>query len=65
MEFSRQEYCSGLPFPSPEELPNRGIKPWFLAWQVDSLPFELQGTLEWTGKNNSILSNQFFRLIFA
>ena len=28
MEFSRQEYCSGLPFPSPEELPEPGIEPW-------------------------------------
>ena len=27
MEFSRQEYCSGLPFPSAEDLPNPGIKP--------------------------------------
>ena len=27
MEFSRQEYWSGLPFPTPEDLPNPGIKP--------------------------------------
>ena len=27
MEFSRQEYWSGLPFPSPEDLPNPGIEP--------------------------------------
>ena len=27
MEFSRQGYWSGLPFPSPEDLPNPGIKP--------------------------------------
>ena len=27
MEFSRQEYWSGLPFPSPEDLPDPGIKP--------------------------------------
>ena len=27
MEFSRQEYCSRLPFPSPGDLPNPGIKP--------------------------------------
>ena len=27
MEFSRQEYCSGLPFPTPGNLPNPGIKP--------------------------------------
>ena len=43
MEFSRQEYWSGLPFPSPEDLPDPGIKPWSPALQADSLPFELQG----------------------
>ena len=30
-EFSRQEYCSGLPFPSLEDLLNPGIEPTFLA----------------------------------
>ena len=44
MGFSRQEYWSGLPFLSPEELPNPGIKPWSLASQAGSLPFELQGS---------------------
>ena len=28
VEFSRQEYLSGLPFPSPGDLPDPGIKPW-------------------------------------
>ena len=27
MEFSRQKYCSGLPFPTPGDLPNLGIEP--------------------------------------
>ena len=45
LEFSRQEYWSGLPVPPPEELPNPGIEPWSPAWQADSLPFELQGSL--------------------
>ena len=31
MEFSRQEYWSGLPCPSPGDLPNPGIEPWPLA----------------------------------
>ena len=31
MDFSRQEYWSGLPFPSPEDLPNPGIEPTSLA----------------------------------
>ena len=44
MEFSRQEYWSGLPFPSPEDLPNSRIKPWSHALQADSLLFELQGS---------------------
>ena len=30
MEFSRQEYCIGLPFPSPGDLPHLGIEPTFL-----------------------------------
>ena len=38
MGFSRQEYWSGLQFPSPEDLPNPGIKPRSSALQVDSLP---------------------------
>ena len=41
--FSRQEYWSGLPFPSPEDLPNPEIKPGSPALQADSLPTELQG----------------------
>ena len=36
MEFSRQEYWSGLPFPSPGELPDPGIKPRFPALQADA-----------------------------
>ena len=38
MGFPRQEYWSGLPFPSPGDLPEPGIKPVFPACQVDSLP---------------------------
>ena len=41
MELSRQEYWSGLPFPSPGGLPDSGIEPRSPAWQVDSLPTEL------------------------
>ena len=43
MGFSRQEYWSGLPFPSAENLPNPGIEPGSPALQADSLLFELQG----------------------
>ena len=41
MRFSRQEYWSGLPFPSPGDLPNPGIKPGSPALQAGSLPTEL------------------------
>ena len=43
MEFSRPEYWSGQPFPSPGDLPNPGIKPRSPVLQVDSLPPEPQG----------------------
>ena len=39
--FSRQEYWSGLPFPSPGNLPNPGIESRSPALQADSLPTEL------------------------
>ena len=38
MGFSRQEYWSGLPFPSPRDLPHPGTEPGSPALQVDSLP---------------------------
>ena len=38
MGFSRQEYWSGQPFPSPRDLPNPDIKPKSPALQADSLP---------------------------
>ena len=40
MEFSRQEYWSGLPFPSPGDLPNPGMEPRSPTLQTDSLPTE-------------------------
>ena len=46
MEFSRQEYWSGLPFPSPGDLPDPGIKPGSPvspALQADFLPSESPG----------------------
>ena len=43
LEFSRQEYRSGLPFPPPGHLPNPGIKPTSSILQVDSLPTEPSG----------------------
>ena len=43
MGFSRQEYWSGLPFLSPRDLPNPGIKPGSPALQADALPSEPPG----------------------
>ena len=40
MDFYRQEYWSGLPFPSPEDLPNPGTEPGSPTLQADSLPSE-------------------------
>ena len=45
MGFPRQEYWSGLPFPSPGDLPNLGIKHESPAWQADSLPLSHPGKL--------------------
>ena len=50
MEFSRQEYWIGLPFPSPGYLPNPGIKPGSSVLQADALPSEPPG-------NKAVLDN--------
>ena len=43
MGFSRQEYWSGLPFPSPGDLPNPGIEPRSPEFQAETLPSEPPG----------------------
>ena len=43
MGVSRQEYWSGLPFPSPGDLPKPGIEPRSPTLQADTLPSELPG----------------------
>ena len=45
MDFSRQEYWSGLPFPSSGDTPDPGIEPRSPVLQADSLLFELPGKL--------------------
>ena len=45
MGFSREEYWSGLPFPSPGDLPNPGIEPMSPSLQADALPTELTRAL--------------------
>ena len=50
MEHSRQEYWSGQPFPSPEDLYNPGFEPRSLALQVDSLLSEPPGKTKYICK---------------
>ena len=45
MGFSRQECWSGLPFPSPGDVPDPGIEPGSPALQADALPSEPPGKL--------------------
>ena len=60
MEFSKPEYWSGNPFPSPGDLPNPGIKPRSPALQAESLPAEPQGK----PKNTEVGSLSFLQQIF-
>ena len=52
IEFSRQEYWSGLPFPSSGDLPDPGIEARSPALQVDSLPSEPPGKSQALSKKN-------------
>ena len=57
MGFSRQEYWSGLPFPSPGDLPNPGIEPGSPALQTDASPYKppgkpKSGWLQWAHSNH-------------
>ena len=47
MQFSRPESWSGLPFPSPGDLPNPEIEPGSPALQADTLPSEPSGKPHW------------------
>ena len=58
MEFSRPEYWSGYPFPSPGDLPNPVIEPSSPALQADSLPAEPQGKPKNTGVGSLPLLQQ-------
>ena len=58
MEFFRQEYWSGLPFPSPEDLPNPGIEAGSPALQTDSLLSEPPG------KPNSLILDLIKKINF-
>ena len=60
MEFSRPEYWSEQPFPSPVDLPNPGIEPRPPTLQVDSSPAEPQGKAENTGVGSLSLFQGIF-----
>ena len=55
MGFSRQEYWSSLPFPSPGDLLDPGIEPRSPSLQVDSLPSEPPGK-PWNDGNNTVIN---------
>ena len=60
MEFPRPEYWSGLPFPSPGDLPNPGIESRSPALQADSLLSEPPGKPNNTGVGSLSLLQQIF-----
>ena len=60
IEFSRPEYWSGQPFPSPGDLPNPGIKPRSPVLQADSFPAEPQGKPKNTGVGSLSLLQWIF-----
>ena len=71
--FSRQEYWSGLPFPSPGDLPNPGIEPRSPALQADALTSEPpgKGLFRWVSYSHQVakvlefqLQHQSFQWIF-
>ena len=62
--FPRQEYWSGLPFPSPGDLPDPEIESRSLALQADSLLTDLQGNpIQSMGLDNSIISIRCYGII--
>ena len=63
MEFSRQEYWSGFPFPSSGNLPDPGIEPGSPALKADSLPSELPGiTKSQTWRSTKTFNFMYFTL---
>ena len=58
MGFSRQEYWSGLPFPSPGDLPDPGTEPRSPVLQADALPSEPPGKPE--RQEESLIAGQVY-----
>ena len=64
MEFSRQEYCTGLPFPSPMGIPNPRTEPESPALPADSFPFEPPGNVMMVKWSLYILIFQYCYMMF-
>ena len=66
MGFSRQEYRSGLPFPSPRDLPNPGIEPGSPTFQADALTSEPPGKPFTKQEKNSTLlpRNKYLVIVY-
>ena len=62
MRFSRQEYWSGLPFPSLGDLPDPGIKPRSSTLQADALPSEPPGKRLWSLRALQSLTEALWKL---
>ena len=58
MGFSSQEYWSGLPFPSPGDLPNPGIEPGSPTFQADALTSKPPGRLDINYKKTNKQTNK-------
>ena len=61
MGFSRKEYWSGLPFPSPGDLPDPGIEPRSPTLQADALPSEPPGKPQYTYYTDTLFSSSWFQ----
>ena len=64
MGFSKQEHWSGLPFPSPGDLPDPGIEPRSPTLQADALPSELPGKQKDLSGNTTTKCNVVFWVEF-
>ena len=62
IEFSRQEYWSGVPFPSPGDLPGPGIEPVSLTLWADTLPSEPPGKPLWENGVSNVDLLECFRV---
>ena len=65
MEFSKQEYWSGLPIPFPGDLPNPGNELKSSTLQADSLPSDMQAFKFYTERAMNLEVNSFPNFVFV